>query len=114
MRSHSSRFGDRTARQETDRWKQYPYEQSGNRFRSASKHSTCCSTWLTEAELRLGAIASGLSGDREAANSRVIKVAVLATADTRPKDLSRVLDVAFEDWDAVLQFTVDKDSEVAA
>jgi hypothetical protein len=39
--------------------------------------------------------------------TRVIKIAVLVTADTRPKDLSRVLDVAFEDMDEVLQFTVE-------
>jgi hypothetical protein len=39
--------------------------------------------------------------------TRVIKVAVLVTADVREKDLCRVLDIAFEDWDAVLQFTVE-------
>lgn len=37
----------------------------------------------------------------------VIKVAVLVTADTRPKDLSRWLDGAFEDVDEVLQFVVE-------
>ena len=39
--------------------------------------------------------------------TRVIKVAILATADTRPKDISRALDEAFEDRDEVLQFTVE-------
>jgi hypothetical protein len=38
---------------------------------------------------------------------RVINVAVHVTAETRPKDLSHVLDEAFEDWDAVVEFTVE-------
>jgi hypothetical protein len=37
----------------------------------------------------------------------VTKVAVLTPADIRPKDLSRLLDVAFEDCDEVLQFVVE-------
>jgi hypothetical protein len=39
--------------------------------------------------------------------TRVIKAAILVTADTRPKDISRVLDEAFEDVDEVLQFVVE-------
>ena len=35
----------------------------------------------------------------ELTDIRVINVGVLVTADTRPKDLSRVLDQAFEDRD---------------
>ncbi len=41
----------------------------------------------------------------------VIKVAVLVTADTRPKDLSNVLDLAFEDQDEILQFTIEPAEE---
>jgi hypothetical protein len=41
------------------------------------------------------------------AETRVIKVAVLISAEVRPKDLSGALDVIFEDWDEVLQFTVE-------
>ena len=37
----------------------------------------------------------------------VIKAAVLVTGDTRPKDLSRLLDIAFEDRDNILQFVVE-------
>jgi hypothetical protein len=43
----------------------------------------------------------------ELTDIRVINVGVLVTADTRPKDLSRVLDQAFEDRDEVLQFVVE-------
>jgi hypothetical protein len=39
--------------------------------------------------------------------TRVIKAAILVTANTRPKDISRCLDEAFEDWDEVLQFVVE-------
>ena len=39
--------------------------------------------------------------------TEVIKVAVLVTADTRPKDLSRVLDVAFEGEDNVHRVLVE-------
>jgi hypothetical protein len=39
--------------------------------------------------------------------TKVLNVAVLVRADTRPKDLSRLLDVAFEGCDAVLQFVVE-------
>jgi hypothetical protein len=38
---------------------------------------------------------------------RLIKVAVLVPADTKPKDLGRVLDLAFEDRDEVLEFSVE-------
>jgi hypothetical protein len=40
-------------------------------------------------------------------DTRVLRVAVRVTTDTRPKDLSHVLDAAFEDWDDVVQFTVE-------
>ena len=40
-------------------------------------------------------------------STRVIKAAILVPADTRPKDLSRALDIAFEDVDEVLQFVVE-------
>jgi hypothetical protein len=36
----------------------------------------------------------------------VIKVAVLATADMRPKELSRLLDRTFEDQNEILQLVV--------
>jgi hypothetical protein len=48
-----------------------------------------------------------LGGAAPDADAIACVVAVLVTADTRPKDLSRVLDEAFEDWDAVLQFVVE-------
>jgi hypothetical protein len=38
---------------------------------------------------------------------RFIKVAVLVTAKTRPKDLSQVLDEAFQSCDEVLEFVVE-------
>ena len=41
------------------------------------------------------------------AGVRFMKVAVLVAAKTRPKDLSRVLDEAFEGWDEVLEFVVE-------
>lgn len=44
---------------------------------------------------------------KSATDTRVLKVAVRVATDTRPKDLSRVLDTAFEDWDDVVQFTVE-------
>ena len=40
-------------------------------------------------------------------NSKVIRVAVLVTADTRLKVLSRVLDDAFEYHPEILQFAVE-------
>jgi hypothetical protein len=40
-------------------------------------------------------------------STRVIKIAVLVTADVRPKDLPGFLDEAFEDVDEVLQFVVE-------
>jgi hypothetical protein len=40
-------------------------------------------------------------------DTRVIKVAVPVTATTQPKDLIRILDLAFEDWDDVVQFAVE-------
>jgi hypothetical protein len=40
-------------------------------------------------------------------DTRVLRVVVLVATETRPKDLSRVLDAAFEDWDDVVQFAVE-------
>ena len=40
-------------------------------------------------------------------NSKVIRVAVLVTADTRLKVLSRVLDDAFEYHPGILQFAIE-------
>ena len=39
--------------------------------------------------------------------TKVVQVAVLVTERTRPKDLSDLLDFAFEDDDDVLQFVVE-------
>ena len=39
--------------------------------------------------------------------TRAIKAAVLVADNVGPRDLSRVLDVAFEDVDDVLQFVVE-------
>jgi hypothetical protein len=44
---------------------------------------------------------------RRMSETRVIKVAVLVTAETRPKDISRALDATFEEWPEVLQFVVE-------
>ena len=41
-----------------------------------------------------------------AGDPHVVRVAVLVTADTRPKHLSWVLDKAFEDEPEILQFVV--------
>ena len=43
----------------------------------------------------------------EAPNTKVIRVAVLVTAGTRPKDLSAVLDAAFKYDPEILQFAVE-------
>jgi len=48
-----------------------------------------------------------MSSEVQPHNTRVIKTAVLVTGETRPKDLSNLLDWAFEDCDAVLQFVVE-------
>jgi hypothetical protein len=40
-------------------------------------------------------------------DTRVLRVEIEVTTETRPKDLSRVLDAAFEDWDDVVQFAVE-------
>jgi hypothetical protein len=40
--------------------------------------------------------------------TRVIKAAILVTADTRPNDISRLLDQAVEDVGNVLQFVVEE------
>jgi len=44
---------------------------------------------------------------RDAHKTKVIRVAVLVTADTRLKVLSRALDDAFEDHPEILQFTIE-------
>jgi hypothetical protein len=46
------------------------------------------------------------SDERRNSDPKVIRVALLVTGHTRPKDLSRRLDTAFEDEADVLQFVV--------